>query len=123
MASETSGGVYFETADVIVTLILLGRVLEARAKKPYRECHREADRATAENRDRGKDSLDGSYVREGDVMPIPGYGHGTQRDFEVAIEDLKVGDLIRVRDPESASPSTVASSKATFDGRREHADG
>jgi len=76
-ALGASSGVYFETADVIVTLILLGRTLEARAKSQTGNAIEKLialrpKTATVVNED-------------------------TDVEVEVAIEDLKVGDLIRVR--------------------------
>jgi Cu+-exporting ATPase len=67
--------VYFETAAVIVTLILLGRTLEARAK---------GKTGAAIEKLLGLQPRTARIVRDGDEVDIP-------------IEQVRVGDLLRVR--------------------------
>ncbi|MDZ4248174.1 MAG: heavy metal-binding domain-containing protein, partial [Patescibacteria group bacterium] len=75
LTAEPAGEVFFETAGVIVTLILLGRYLEARSK-------RRAGDAIAKLLELG--SKRARVVRG-----------GTETDVDVA--DVRVGDLLRVR--------------------------
>lgn len=70
---------YFDTAAVIITLILLGRLLEAKAK--------------AHTNDAIKKLL-GLAPKTARV--VRGQGSGT-REVDVPIEEVKVGDTIRVR--------------------------
>lgn len=69
------GPTYFDTATVIITLILLGRFLEAKAK---------AHTSDAIKKLLGLQAKTARVVRNGQEVDIP-------------IEDVKVGELIRVR--------------------------
>ena len=69
------GHMYFDTAAVIITLILLGRYLEAKAK---------AHTSDAIKKLLGLAAKTARVIRNGQEMDIP-------------IEEVKVGDLIRVR--------------------------
>ncbi|OGM22937.1 ATPase P, partial [Candidatus Woesebacteria bacterium RIFCSPHIGHO2_01_FULL_39_23] len=71
----TGGEMYFDTAAVIITLILLGRYLEARAK---------AYTSDAIKKLLGLQAKTARIIRSGEEVDIP-------------IEKVKVGDLIRVR--------------------------
>jgi len=68
-------GTYFDTAAVIITLILLGRFLEAKAK---------AHTSDAIKKLLGLQAKTARVLRDGKEVDIP-------------IEEVKVGDLIRVR--------------------------
>ena len=70
-----SSGVYFDTAALIIGLILLGRFLEARARGRTSEAIRRLI---------GLQPNSARVVRDG-------------REVEVAVEDLAVGDLVAVR--------------------------
>ena len=71
----TGGEMYFDTAAVIITLILLGRYLEAKAK---------AYTSDAIKKLLGLQAKTARIIRSGKEADIP-------------IEEVKVGDLIRVR--------------------------
>lgn len=75
----TSGGMeahtYFDTSSAIITLILLGRFLEARAKGQTSEAIKKLI---------GMQPKTATVIRDGEEKEIP-------------IEDLQVGDLIRVK--------------------------
>ena len=71
----TGGEMYFDTAVVIITLILLGRYLEAKAK---------AHTSDAIKKLLGLQAKTARIIRSGKEADIP-------------IEEVKVGDLIRVR--------------------------
>ncbi|MDO9333547.1 MAG: heavy metal translocating P-type ATPase [Dehalococcoidales bacterium] len=75
----TSGGLeahtYFDTSSAIITLILLGRFLEARAKGQTSEAIKKLI---------GMQPKTATVIRDGEEKEIP-------------IEDLQVGDLIRVK--------------------------
>ncbi|MFZ3301601.1 MAG: heavy metal translocating P-type ATPase [Microgenomates group bacterium] len=68
-------GMYFDTAAVIITLILLGRLLEARAKSHTSDAIKKL---------LGLQAKTARVIRDGKEIDIP-------------IEDVVVGDLIRVR--------------------------
>jgi heavy metal translocating P-type ATPase len=75
-AALTGGySTYFETSSLIITFILLGRVLEARARARSSD----ATRVLLERQPRRARLLEGS------------------RELSVAVEDLSVGDLVLVR--------------------------
>jgi Cu+-exporting ATPase len=77
--------VYYESATVIIGLILLGRLLEARAK-----------------------SQTGSAIRQLlDLAPKTARVVRDGGDVEVAVADLQVGDLIRVRPGEKVAVDGV----------------
>ena len=67
--------VYFETAAVIITLILIGRLLEARARSHTSDAIRKLLDLQART---------ARVIRDGQEIDVP-------------IEDVRVGDLIRVR--------------------------
>ena len=67
--------VYFETAAVIITLILIGRLLEARARSHTSDAIRKL---------MGLQARTARVIRDG-------------REIDVPIEDVRVGDLARVR--------------------------
>ncbi len=69
------GQMYFDTAAVIIALILLGRYLEAKAK---------AHTSDAIKKLLGLQAKTARVVRDGEEIDVP-------------IEDVKLGDLIRVR--------------------------
>ena len=70
-----SGHVYFETAAVIITLIRLGKFLEARAKGRTSEAIKKL---------MGLRARTAHIVREGSEMDVP-------------VDDVRVGDLVLVR--------------------------
>jgi len=70
-----TSGMYFDTAAIIITLILLGRFLEAKAK---------AHTSDAIKKLLGLQAKTARVVRGG-------------REIDIPIEDVRVGDLIRVR--------------------------
>ncbi|MDK2985495.1 MAG: P-type Cu+ transporter [Clostridia bacterium] len=71
----TAGHVYYETATVIITLIILGRLLEARAKGRTSEAIKKL---------MGLQAKTASVIREGKEMDIP-------------VEEVQVGDIVVVR--------------------------
>ncbi len=71
--------IYYDTAAVIVTLILLGRFLEAKAKRQTGEAIKK---------------LIGLNAKTARVIREKG---GKLREIDVAIDEVVVGDLIRVR--------------------------
>ena len=79
------GGMYFDTAAVIVTLILLGRFLEARAKSRTNEAIKKLLALSAKT---------ARVVRNGVETDIP-------------VEEVVVGDLIRVRPGEKVAVDGV----------------
>ncbi|MCU0519764.1 MAG: heavy metal translocating P-type ATPase [Anaerolineae bacterium] len=79
------GHVYFETAAVIITLIKLGKFLEARAKGHTSEAIKKLM------------SLRSKTAR---VSRDGGDGLG-QREIEVSIDDVRVGDIVTVRPGET----------------------
>jgi P-type Cu+ transporter len=86
--------IYFEAAAVIVTLILLGRFLEIRAKGRTGEAIRKLV---------GLQAKSARVVRDGDVI-------------EVAIDEIVVGDIIHVRPGEKiAVDGEVASGSSYVD--------
>ena len=77
--------VYFEAAAVIVTLILLGRFLEARAKGKTGEAIRRLV---------GLQPQTASLIRDGDIVDVP-------------IAEIVVGDILRVRPGEKIAVDGV----------------
>jgi Cu+-exporting ATPase len=71
----TAGHVYYETATVIITLIILGRLLEARAKGRTSEAIKKL---------MGLQAKTARVIREGKEMDIP-------------VEEVQVGDIVVVR--------------------------
>lgn len=69
------GGLYFETSAIIITLILLGKWLEARAKGQTSEAIQKL---------MGLRAKTAVVIREGEEQEVP-------------VEEVSVGDLIRVR--------------------------
>ena len=70
--------VYFDTSALIITLILLGRLLEARTKGRTNEAIKR---------------LAGLQARTARVVR----GHGPDEEVDVPVEDVEVGDVIVVR--------------------------
>lgn len=68
-------GMYFDTAAVIITLILLGRLLEAKAKSHTSDAIKKL---------LGLQAKTARVIRNG-------------KEFDIPIEDVVIGDLIRVR--------------------------
>jgi Cu+-exporting ATPase len=68
-------GLYFDTASVIIALILLGRFLEARARGQTSEAIKKLI---------GLKPKTATVIRDG-------------KEFEISVEDVQVGDLILVR--------------------------
>lgn len=72
---DGTANVYFEAAAVIVTLILIGRYLEARAK---------GRTSAAISRLVGLQAKSARVVRDGETLDVP-------------LEDVRVGDIVQVR--------------------------
>jgi len=72
---DGTANVYFEAAAVIVTLILIGRYLEARAK---------GRTSAAISRLVGLQAKSARVVRDGEMLDVP-------------LEDVRVGDIVQVR--------------------------
>ena len=89
---EGADHVYFEAAAVIVTLILLGRTLEARAKGRTGEAIRKLVRLQART---------ALVLREG-------------REEEVPVESIAAGDLVRVRPGERIAVDGVVAEGASW---------
>ena len=88
------GPVYFDTAVSIVTLILLGRLLEARAKWRASDAIRKLIGLKPKN---------AKVIRGGVEMDTP-------------VEEIVVGDLIRLRPGESVPvDGTITEGRSTFD--------
>ncbi len=79
------GHVYFETAAVIITLIKLGKFLEARAKGHTSEAIKKLMSLRSKTARVVRDSDDGTGLRE----------------IEVSIDDVRVGDIVTVRPGET----------------------
>ena len=92
MARGLTGGVYYETAAVIVTLILLGRLLEARAK-------RGAGAAI--------EKLIGLQPKTARII------RGLE-EFDVPLSEVRVGDVLRVRPGEKVPTDGVILSGASW---------
>ncbi|WP_071468878.1 heavy metal translocating P-type ATPase [Roseinatronobacter thiooxidans] len=91
---ETARAVYFEAAAVIVTLILLGRWLEARAK---------GRTGAAIARLVGMQPRVARVVREGQMV-------------EISIDDLRAGDIVQLRPGERIpADGTLSSGEAIID--------
>jgi Cu+-exporting ATPase len=91
---SVTGHVYFETAAVIITLIRLGKFLEARAK---------GQASDAIKRLLGLRARTARVEREG-------------KEFDVPIEDVKLGDVVIVRPGESfAADGTVVQGRSSVD--------
>ena len=89
-----SGHVYFETAAVIITLIRLGKFLEARAKGRTSEAIRKLMGLRAKT----------ARVERGGI------------EMEVAVDDVQLGDLVVVRPGESfAADGVVVDGRSTVD--------
>jgi Cu+-exporting ATPase len=89
-----SGHVYFETAAVIITLIRLGKFLEARAKGRTSEAIKKLMGLRARS----------AHVERG----------GTE--IEVSVDDVRVGDIVIVRPGESfAADGVVVEGRSTVD--------
>lgn len=72
--------VYFEAAAVIITLVLLGQVLELRARQQTGSALRELTQLVPE-----------TALRVGNLRV------GTESDEEVSLDEVRVGDRLRVR--------------------------
>ena len=82
--------VYFDTSALIITLILLGRLLEARAKGRTNEAIKKLA---------GLQAKTARVVRGGEEVDVP-------------VESVEIGDVVVVR-PGEKIPSTGASSRAS----------
>lgn len=89
---ENTANVYFEAAAVIVVLILLGRLLEARAKGRTGEAIRKL---------MGLQAKTARVERNGEEVSIP-------------IEDIVVGDVVRVRPGEKIAVDGVVMTGASY---------
>jgi Cu+-exporting ATPase len=85
--------VYFDTSSLIITLVLLGRLLEARAKGRTNEAIKK---------------LAGLQARTARVVR----GQGPGEDVDVPVEEVEVGDLLLVR-PVRRCRSTAWSSQGS----------
>src|SRR3989338_10175311 len=90
---EIAGGAgldaYFDVAAVVVTLVILGKFLEARAKGSASEAIKKLLKLQA---------------KTAHVIPAsPAGGHEDGREMEMQIEDVKVGDIILVKPGEKIS--------------------
>jgi len=80
--------VYFDTTAIIVALILLGQVLEARAKGQTNEAIRK---------------LMGLQAKTARVVrPSTGLGTGAGEEVDIPVEEVLVGDIVIVRPGEKA---------------------
>ena len=91
-ARGLTAGVYYETAAVIITLILLGRLLEARAKRST---------GTAIEKLIGLQPRTARVLREG-------------QEYDVSLAEVKVGDRILVRPGEKIPVDGVVVSGASW---------
>jgi Cu+-exporting ATPase len=89
---EGAANVYYEAACVIVTLILFGRYLEARAKGRTSEAIRALARLQPKT----------AWIRRGDET------------VEIAIDDLAVGDLVVVRPGERVPTDGVVTEGSSY---------
>jgi len=85
------GHLYFDTATVIIALILLGRFLEAKAKAHTSDAIKKLLGLKA------KTARVLQTVRTGDKLTISDIKRGNFREFDISIDNVKVGDFIRVR--------------------------
>lgn len=93
-SNQLGGHLYFETAAVIITLIVLGKLLEARAKGQTSAAIKEL---------MGLQSRTARIVREGEEMDVP-------------VEEVVVGDLVVVRPGEKIPvDGVVVSGGSTVD--------
>lgn len=86
------GQMYFDTAAVIITLILLGRYLEARAKEHTSDAIKKLI---------GLSSKTARVVRNGEEIDLP-------------VEHLEVGDLVRVRPAEKIATDGIVVSGGSY---------
>ncbi len=96
------GHVYFETAAVIITLIKLGKFLEARAKGRTSEAIKK---------------LMGLRAKTARVVrPAEGRGTGDGVEIEIAVDDVRVGDVVLVRPGEKIPvDGVVVEGRSTVD--------
>lgn len=80
-----SANVYFESAAVIVVLILIGRYLEARAKRQT------------------NDAIQKLMALQPDTARVERDG----QSFDIAIDDLKAGDIIHIRPGEKVAADGI----------------
>lgn len=73
---------YFDVAAIVITLILLGRLLEARAKAGTSEAIKK---------------LIGLQAKTARVVREKGKGESEKIEVDIPIEEVQVGDIIRVR--------------------------
>ena len=85
------GHLYFDTATVIIALILLGRLLEAKAKAHTSDAIKKLLGLKA------KTARVLQTVRTGDKLTISDIKRGNFKEFDISIDNVKVGDFIRVR--------------------------
>ena len=85
-------GMYFDTAAVIITLILLGRFLEAKAKSHTSDAIKKL---------LGLQAKTARIVKDG-------------REIDIPLADVKVGDLIRVRPGEKVPVDGVITRGSSF---------
>ena len=82
-APPSGGHVYFETSALIITLIKLGKMLEARAKGRTSEAIKK---------------LMGLRPKTAHVLrPSTGLGAGAEQEVEVPVESVQLGDVVVVR--------------------------
>ncbi len=91
------GHLYFDTATVIIALILLGRLLEAKAKAHTSDAIKKLLGLKA------KTARVLQTVRTGDKLTISDIKRGNFKEFDISIDNVKVGDFIRVRPGEKIS--------------------
>ena len=85
------GHLYFDTATVIIALILLGRFLEAKAKAHTSDAIKKLLGLKA------KTARVLQNVKTGDKLTISDIKRGNFKEFDIPIENVKVGNFIRVR--------------------------
>ncbi|MDZ7641277.1 MAG: heavy metal translocating P-type ATPase [Desulfurivibrio sp.] len=93
---------YYDVATVITTLILLGRLLEARARGKTSEAMRKLmglrPKTARIIRQRSAAPPDSACGAEGDAScPLPAAGEGGEEVADIPIEEVVVGDIIVVR--------------------------
>ena len=85
------GHLYFDTATVIIALILLGQFLEAKAKAHTSDAIKKLLGLKA------KTARVLQSARIGNQLTIEDIKRGNFKEFDISIDNVKVGDFIRVR--------------------------
>jgi len=85
------GHLYFDTATVIIALVLLGRFLEAKAKAHTSDAIKKLLGLKA------KTARVLQTVRTGDKLTISDIKRGNFKEFDIPIDKVRIGDFIRVR--------------------------